>query len=419
VGDPARLAAEFRQRLQNWKRSTRFVGRGGAAGFGRELESWLDEIERELLPLDPARAHRLVDAFLRSDGCFFEQADDSDGAIGDAVGAGCRLWLRAAKAQSNKDAAEWIERVYALVNADEYGGREAVLGSAALLFDEASLRALASRFEADLEKALRRSRGAAERAEYGVFKAAAAVGLIADALRDPDLSTKATLRYSPNPNPLQKEQFAERYIRFGRPGDALTWLDGDWGHHEEGRERLLAEACAALGDTARLRAVRQALFDRTGTPSDFDAWQQSLEPADRGHAAEVARERAKILDDPISGAQLLLALDDDAAAEALLVARHATLRGEDYYRLVPLAEALEKKGRVLGTIVCYRALLAAILARAYARAYGHAAEYLHALRRLDGQVDDYGSLPTHEAFESSIRGAHGRKVSFWKRVAGQ
>jgi hypothetical protein len=158
------------------------------------------------------------------------------------------------------------------------------------------------------------------------------------------------------------------------------------------------------------------LFDRTGTPSDFEAWQQSLEPADRAHAAEVARERAKILDDPITGAQLLFALDDDAGAEALLVARHATLRGEDYYRLVPLAEALEKKGRVLGTIVCYRALLVAILTRACGRAYGHAADYLRALRRLDGQVDDHGSLPTHEAFESSIRSTHGRKVSFWKRV---
>jgi hypothetical protein len=418
VGDPARLAAEFRQRLQSWKRSTRFVGRGGAAGFGRELEAWLDEIGRELLPLDPARAHMLADAFVRSDGCFFEQADDSDGAIGDAVRAGCQLWLRAAKAQSDKDAAEWIDRVYALVNADEYGAREALLRYSDLLFDEASLRALVGRFEADLDKALHACR-AAERLDYGVFKAAAAIGLIADALRDPDLSTRTTLRYSPSPNPLQKEQFAERFLRFERPADALVWLDGDWGHREDARERLLAKAYAALGDTARLRAVRQALFDGTGTPSDFEAWQQSLEPAERAHAAEVARERAKMLDDLITGAQLLLALNDDSAAEALLVARHATLRGEAYYRLVPLAEALEKKGRVLGTIVCYRALLAAILARAYARAYGHAAEYLHALRRLDGQVDDYGSLPTHEAFESSIRGAHGRKVSFWKRVAGQ
>jgi hypothetical protein len=330
-GDPARLAAEFRKRLQSWKRSGHFFERGAAAEFGRELEAWLDETERELLPLDPARAHALADAFVRSDGCFFEQADDSDGAIGDAIRAGCRLWLRAAKAQSNKNAAEWIERVFTLVNADEYGAREALL----------------------------------------------------------------------------------------RHSDLLAWLDGDWGYREEDRERLLAEAYAALGDTTRLRAVRQALFDRTGTASDFEAWQQSLEPADRAHAAEVARERANILDDPITGVGLLLALNDDAAAEALLLARHATVRGEAYGGLAPLAQALEDKGRVLGAIVCCRALLVAILARAYARAYGHAAEYLHTLRRLDGQVHDYQSLPTHQAFESSIRSMHGRKVGFWKRVGSR
>ena len=277
-------------------------------------------------------------------------------------------------------------------HSDEYGAREALLGHADLLFDEANLRALAGRFEADLEKALR-ARGGGERRDHGVYKAAAAIGLIADALRDPDLSTRTTLRYSPDPNVLQKEHFAERYIRYGRPRDALAWLDGDWGYREEGRERLLAEAYAALGDAVRLRAVRQALFDRTGAASDFEAWRQSLAPADRAHAAEVARERAKILDDPITGARLLLALDDDAAAEALLLARQATLRGGDYDRLVPLAQALEKKGRLLGTIVCYRALLVAILARAYARAYGHAAEYLRALRRLDAASTTTARFP--------------------------
>ena len=415
AAEPARLAAEFRRRLQSWKRSRRFLWRSAAAGFGRELEAWLDEIERELLPLDPARAHILAEAFLRSDEHFFEQADDSDGAIGEAIRAGCGLWLRAARAQPDRDAAGLIDRVYALVTADEYGAREALLGHSDLLFDEASLRTLAGRFEADLEKALC-ARGAAERRDYGVYKAAAAIGLIADALRDPDLSTKTTLRYSPNPNVLQKEHFAERYIRFGRPGEALAWLDGDWGYREEKRERLLAEAYAGLGDTDRLRAARQALFERTGSPGDFEAWRQSLVPADRANAAEVARERAKALDDAITGAQLLFALDDDAAAEALLLARHATVQGGEYYRLVPLAQALEKKRRLLGAAVCYRALLVAILARAYARAYGHAAEYLRTLRRLDAQLDDYGLLPTHQAFESSLRSAHGRKVGFWNRI---
>ena len=288
--DPAALAAQFRQRLQAWKRSTRFRPRSAAAAFSRELETWIDEIERELLPLDAARAHTLADAFVRMDERLFEQADDSDGAIGDAVRAGCRLWLVTAKAQPDRQPAQWIDRIYALVDADEYGAREALLRHADLLLAPPDLRALASRFEDDLERALA-GRPTGERTPHPVFKAAAAVGLVADALHDPDLSTRATLRYSPAPNPLQKEQFVESYLRFGRPADALVWLEGDWGMHEERRERLLAQAYAALEDAPGLRAVRRKLFDRTGSASDFEAWQATLAPEERSDAAAVARER--------------------------------------------------------------------------------------------------------------------------------
>lgn len=415
AAEPAALAEEFRARLQGWKRSRRFLPRGAARSFGRELESWLDEVERELLPLDPSRAHALAEAFLGSDGRFFEQADDSDGVIGDAVRAGCRLWLATARAQSGPAPDEWIERIHKLVNADEYGAREALLRHADTLFDAPGLRALAARFEEDLDRALRAHRSN-ERLEYAVFKASAAIGLVADALRDPDLSTRATLRYSPHPNPLQKEHFAERYIRFGRPADALPWLEGDWGHREDRRERLLGEVFAALGDEARLRSVRRALFDRTGSVSDFEDWRASLPPAEQAHAAEVARGRAQTLDDPVSGAHLLLALDDDAAAEALLVDRHAKVRGEDYEQLLQLAAVLEQKRRVLAAVVCFRALLAAILGRGHSNAYGPAARYLQELRRLNSRVNEYGSLPGHEDFEAATRSTHGRKTSFRNRV---
>lgn len=417
VAAPATLAAEFRQRLQQWKGSRHFVGRGAARGFGRELEDWLDEVERELLPLAPLAAHELADSFLRADKYFFEQADDSDGAIGDAIRAGCRLWLHSAKAQPTKSADHWAERIYALVSADEYGAREELLRASATLFDEAGLRTLAGRYQADLTQALA-VKGDTERTDYSRYRAAAAIGLIADALRDPDLSTQTTLRYSPNPNPMQKEQFAERYIRFGRAKEALPWLEGDWGYAEDRRLRLQAEAYVALGEVDRLSAVRQALFERTGTAHDFEAWHQALSPAERPTAATRARERARTHEDPLTGANLYLALGDEAAAEQLLVDRNGDLRGEDYGRLVPLAQRLESAGRLLGAVACYRALLVAILTRGYARAYGHAADYLHTLRNLDARVSNYGALATHQAFESAIRSAHGRKVSFWKSVKG-
>jgi hypothetical protein len=38
AADPARLAADFRRRLQTWKRSRRFLGRSASAAFPAHLE---------------------------------------------------------------------------------------------------------------------------------------------------------------------------------------------------------------------------------------------------------------------------------------------------------------------------------------------------------------------------------------------
>jgi hypothetical protein len=178
----------------------------------------------------------------------------------------------------------------------------------------------------------------------------------------------------------------------------------------QGVWRALASGDRTVGEG------RHALFERTGTAHDFEAWHLALSPAERPTAATRARERARTHDDPITGANLYLALGDEAAAEQLLVDRNGDLRGDDYYRLVPLAQLLESAGRLLGAVACYRALLVAILTRGYARAYGHAAVYLLVLRSLDARAGNYRDLATHQAFESVIHNAHGRKVSFWNRV---
>ncbi len=411
--DLARLANVFRARLEDWKHPKRFRGRGAAADFGRELQAWLDEIERELLPLDAAQALQLAEAFLGNDAAFFKQADDSDAAIGDAIRAACRLWLLAAKAQGNRHIAHWVEQVYTLVATDQYGARDALLKHADLLFEEPGLRALAQRYETDLDEGL--AAREAGRREHGTYRAAAAIELIADALGDPDLSTRTALRINPEPDLRQREHLAQRYLRCARPREALAWLEGDGTHAEEASRHLLAEIYAALGETERLREVRRVLFELSGSLEDFEAWKSSLAPAEQASATELARARAQVLDDPVAAARLLLALDDAAAAEELLIARRASVRGESYYHLVSLAQALENQ-RPRAAIVCYRALLLAILGRAYARAYGHAADYLRALRRLHTQLFDYGVLETHEAFEASIRHAHPRKVAFWSRL---
>ena len=96
ASQPKALAAAFKATLNGWRRATRFIGYRDSHAFGGELEGWLGQIERELVPHDPAAALALAESFIESDAKFFERADDSDGAIGDAVREACRLWLRAA-----------------------------------------------------------------------------------------------------------------------------------------------------------------------------------------------------------------------------------------------------------------------------------------------------------------------------------
>lgn len=118
ANDPKRLAAGFKKLLAAWKRASSFLGYLEAREFGIELETWLGQIERGLMPKDPAAALDLAKAFIESDEVYFNRADDSDGVIGGAVRAGCRLWLQAA-AQCESPAHEWADKLDALATADE------------------------------------------------------------------------------------------------------------------------------------------------------------------------------------------------------------------------------------------------------------------------------------------------------------
>ncbi|MGH8656653.1 MAG: DUF6880 family protein [Gammaproteobacteria bacterium] len=411
AADPRKLAAAFKRTLAGWRRSTAFIGYRESHAFGAELEAWLDQIEQELLPKDAERALDLFEAFIESGRELFEHADDSDGCIGEALRSACERWLHAATQCKDSDS-YWVERIYALVKADEYGARVELLRGANLVLEEAALRMLAARFEGDLYVALK-NREPTEPLPAAVFSASAAVGLVAEALRDPDLSIRAVLSYSPNPNELQKARFAEGYLRFGRPEQALVWMEGDWGRREDERLRLLAEAYSSLRRDEEASDIRQRIFEGSGTVEDFRAWRASLALERQAQADDAARQRAQANGDPIAAACLLLQINEDRAAEVLLVERFVHVNGNDYPRLVPLAEAMEANGRLLGCTACYRALLQAILSRAYARAYSHAARYLKKLRELVHALPDLAPLESHAAFEAQLRSKHGRKASFW------
>jgi len=413
---PDKLAAGFRKTLNGWRRSKWFMVGGEAREFGRTLEAWLDQVARELMPKAPPTALELFQAFIEADAVFFELADDSDGAVGDAVRSACRYWLQAAS-RCETPPGEWPGRVIDLFAADAYGARVELLRRADVLFDEAGLRDLVSLFETRMTQAV--GGASTSRPSPEVFGASAALSLLSEALRDPDVKVRAVKRYSPEPNALQRMDFVRAYLDVDRPADAMVWLQEPWGPHEGSRQTLLAEALERLGRFDESLPLRQAIFERSLAVFDLHRWLEHLPEDARSAAHARARSLALDHDDPVRAAALLLELEDDGDAEAVLLAEPARIDGDDYGSLVPLAKTLRERELWRAETAVYRALLTGILDRAYARAYGHAARYWARLREIADMGVGLLPLQPHADFEASIRTRHARKVSFWAHVKGK
>jgi hypothetical protein len=251
-----------------------------------------------------------------------------------------------------------------------------------------------------------------------VFRISGALSLLSESLRDPDVMVRASLRYSPNPNPVQRQAFARAYLDAERPADAIVWLRDAWGHLDDSRQELLADALERLGRFEESSPIRQQTFERTLSDCHFRRWLEHLPEAARPEAVAHARQLALCHDDLTAAATLLLQLGDADAADARLLAEPGRIDGNDYGRLVPLAKALRGDECPRGETVVYRALLKGILERAYARAYGHAARYWARLGEIAGSGVGLLPLQSHEDFEAEIRARHGRKSAFWAYVNG-
>lgn len=411
---PSKLAAAFRKTLGGWRRSRKYYDYKSVRAFAAELELWLDQVARELAPKDPAAALDLFDAFIETDETFFENADDSGGDIGDAVRKACRYWLNTA-ALCETPEATLRERLLKLANADGYGAREGLLREANLLLSEQGMRELVAALEVTMALLIAKHTGASQ-LPYDVIKVSAALSLIGDALKDPDVKARAILSYRPDPNAMQQETMVRAYLEADRPEEAMKWLQDDWGLLDDRRQRLLAQAHSQLGNAELSHPLRQKLFEEAPSVEALQLWLEGLPPQQQAAAMERAGGIALALPNPGLSAQILVELHREVDAEAVLVDKAAAIDGADYYALPPLAKMLAERGRYKGATAIYRALLLSILERANARAYGHAARYLERLQLMSAA--NLAPLPSNEDFLAQLRSKHGRKTAFWSLVGG-
>jgi hypothetical protein len=414
---PDKLAAAFKKALSAWRRSRKFHSYSEADDYAQALHAWLDQVANELMPRHPPAALELFELFIESDSHWFEQADDSGGSIGGVVRAACVHWLEAA-ALCETPRSAWQERIVRLFDADAYGAREELFRQAERLLTPQELRQLVDHYQKQISDLVPSTQvtAAKHQLDSRVFRVSAALSLLSDALRDPDIRVRAVLTYSPSPNGLQKEAFAEAYLAADRPADALRWLEEPWDSWNTSRKSLLADTLLKLGRTREGAVLRQEDFEATRASSALDRWLQCLPIPEQTRALARARELALADTDAARAAKLLLHLNDAETAEQRIVLGAGQLDGKDYSTLTPLAQALEAHGCHRAEAAVYRALMHGILDRAYSPAYSHAARYLHRLRALATAGVDMGTLPSHDAFEAELRLKHGRKPAFWAAV---
>lgn len=121
-GDPVALTAAFTERLRHWATDHRCIRLDEASAFGHELDVWVGEVRREVLPRFPAEAMGLLAAFLELDR-LYDRIDDDGGYIGGSFALACQLWLAAAQA-AGLSANDIREQASALLVKDDYGARD-------------------------------------------------------------------------------------------------------------------------------------------------------------------------------------------------------------------------------------------------------------------------------------------------------
>lgn len=97
---------------------------------------------------------------------------------------------------------------------------------------------------------------------------------------------------SPEPNPLQKAEFARADLDCGRAEVALGWLQGSWGPHEGERRGLLARSLERLGRLGEGASIRRQNFERSLSVTDLHYWLDDLPVPDQPAAVAQARKLA-------------------------------------------------------------------------------------------------------------------------------
>lgn len=405
IATPLENIQRFKTKLAAIKRSRRFIRWGEAAGFARELQGLLHELEFSVS--DPEQGAELVAAFYETDKGTLGNCDDSSGHVGDVYRYEAKeLFIGYARRCPDKE--RLVNLVLKLNRDDDYGVRDALIDCATDYLPKSSICTLINRLQEAADK---------EKDEYENRCRLHLIESLARQIGDAPLFERTRIAAWGKLSTAACVDIAGVYLETGDARTALSWLekicaDDTFQAHE--RDRLLLEILAQLGESQKQADVAWRMFRRHRCKDSLEALLSVIGEEQR--ECVISEEVKLILTNQslsLSDAAFLVDMGRIEEAEHYLLERPEQLNGDLYGTLLPLAEAMETRARDLAATVVYRALLDSILRRGQTKTYPHGVRYLKKLDRLATSISDWRGHGAHDVYLQQLRQNHGRKSSFW------
>lgn len=425
------VSAEIRKRLATIAKSRSFVDWEKVRALAADLDLQRSAILQYVAPSQPAEAFDLLWKLLDLAPSIYERCDDSNGAIGGVV-AEALDDLGTMAARAKPDAHLLADRVFAAVDANDYGQFDGIIGLMAEALGAEGLAMLKTRFEAiaaappaRVAAGERKIVGVSTRgpifqddfeARHNARRVRSALTEIADALGDVD-GYAARFTAEERANPAIAANIAERLLGAHRPEEAMAALKMAENGARNGRHwpdwlRVRIDALDALGRAAEAQAERWGIFENSLSADHLRAHLKRLPDFDDLETETRALALVRRHADFHRALGFLMDWPAHRLAAEMVLARHAELDGDHYWLLTPAAEMLEEREPLAATLLL-RSMIDLSLDRAKHKRYGHAARHLQTCAHLAKRIGDFGEHLDHEGYVATLKARHGRKSGFW------
>ena len=406
LATPDENIKRYKAKLTSLKRSQKFIDWHESGDFTQQLRQLLIDLERSVK--DPCTGVELVGRFFELDDSIFNRCDDSNGEVGEVFCcSGTNLFVSFANRCANKQSI--ADLVIKLNEDDGYGVRDSLFKRASEYLPEATLRAMIDTLW---------TKSKLTTSDYQLDGWILAIQTLAKQLKDAPLFEEARLKNSP-PSVVTWFDIAQVYLECAEPHIALMKLqqipETEVFKLQE-RQQLLFDIYRQLGDVEAQTKMAWLIFNAQHNQATLN---QLLDCIGQHQRDTVINDVCNSIAEspPLSypDAAFLVEVDRFDELEVYLLQRSEQLNGKLYFQLLPLAEALEKRGKLLISCLIYRALLDDILARAQSKYYHHGVKYLKKLDQLAPSVTDWRTWQTHPMYLAHLQELHKRKSAFWSK----